>query len=163
MNEQQQDGQGRFRDPLIGLYALAAEDIHVVCPRCQRRAVVAPRPDGTDRAWTWPRRLACPACGYCASWPAGEGQSSVWGRAVDPFFRLPLWLTAECCGGHTLWALNGRHLDLLEGYVAARLRERGLGRGGMTYVARLPAWLKSAKHRDEILRVISRLRASLDG
>ncbi|WP_460518726.1 hypothetical protein [Flindersiella endophytica] len=28
-------------------------------------------------------------------------------------------------------------------------------------VARLPAWLKSAKHRTEVLRTIDRLRASL--
>jgi hypothetical protein len=85
----------------------------------------------------------------------------VWGGPVDPFFRLPLWLKADCCGGHTLWAFNERHLDLLEGYVAAKLRERGLGPGGMTVVARLPTWLKSAKHRGEILRVIGRLRVSI--
>jgi hypothetical protein len=86
----------------------------------------------------------------------------VWGGQVDPFFRLPLWLTAECCGGHTLWAFNERHLDLLEAFVAARLRERGTGPGGLTLVARLPTWLKRAKHRGEILRVIRRLRASLE-
>jgi hypothetical protein len=31
----------------------------------------------------------------------------------------------------------------------------------MTLVARLPAWLKSAKNRDEVLRAINRLRSSL--
>jgi hypothetical protein len=151
----------RFRDPSIrGLYGLAADDIHVVCPRCQRRAVNAPRP--TDDVWvpSWPRRLACPACGYAATWTA-PGQGTVWGGPIDPFFRLPLWLKADCCGGHTLWAFHERHLDLLEGYVAAKLRERGAGPGGLTLVARLPAWMKSAKHRDEVLRVIGRLRASM--
>jgi hypothetical protein len=63
----------------------------------------------------------------------------------------------ECCGGRTLWALNEAHLTLLEDYVAARLRERGQAEG-MTLVARLPAWLKSAKNRGEVLRVITRLR-----
>ncbi|MEU7904966.1 hypothetical protein [Actinoplanes sp. NPDC049118] len=33
----------------------------------------------------------------------------------------------------------------------------------MTLVARLPAWMKSAKNRDEILRVITRLRAARGG
>jgi len=32
----------------------------------------------------------------------------------------------------------------------------------MTLVARLPNWLKAANNRDELLRVISRLSASID-
>lgn len=31
----------------------------------------------------------------------------------------------------------------------------------MTYIARLPAWIESAKNRTEVLRVIDRLRASV--
>lgn len=31
----------------------------------------------------------------------------------------------------------------------------------MTYIARLPAWIKSDKNRTEVLRVIDRLRASV--
>ncbi|MGI5171658.1 hypothetical protein ACQEU3_45665 [Spirillospora sp. CA-253888] len=34
----------------------------------------------------------------------------------------PLWLQRSCCG-HVLWAYNVRHLDLLESYAAAKLRE----------------------------------------
>jgi hypothetical protein len=85
----------------------------------------------------------------------------VWGAAADPYFQLPLWLTTQCCGGHTLWALNGAHLDLLEVYVTARLRERGDVPGSMSLVERLPAWVKSGRNRDEITRAIHRLRASL--
>ncbi|GLY54020.1 hypothetical protein Lesp01_76760 [Lentzea sp. NBRC 102530] len=72
-----------------------------------------------------------------------------------------LWLQAPCAG-HTLWALNGAHLDLLESYVGAALREdpdpSSVRR--MTILAKLPAWLKSAKHRDEVLRTIRRLRST---
>jgi hypothetical protein len=50
----------------------------------------------------------------------------------------------------------------LENYVAARLRERGSESDGMTLVARLPMWLKSARNRDEVLHTIRRLRASID-
>ncbi len=152
----------RFRDPMIrSLYELAAGDIDVVCPRCGRRAVVAPRPSGSRWVGSWPRRLTCAACGHSAAWESA-GATSVWGAPVDPFFRRPLWLRAGCCGGHTLWAFNRSHLAVLEGYVGARLRERGTGPGGMTLVARLPAWMKSARHRAEILRVIARLRDTLD-
>ena len=60
-----------------------------------------------------------------------------------------------------MWAYNVRHLDLLEAYVAAKLRERGEPVPGapMSLVERLPAWLKAAKNRAEVLRTIS-LRVS---
>ncbi|MEW9532434.1 hypothetical protein AB0B72_28180, partial [Microbispora sp. NPDC049125] len=45
--------------------------------------------------------------------------------AQDPFFGLHLWLQTPCCG-NVLWAYNIRHLDLLEGYIGADLRERVL-------------------------------------
>jgi hypothetical protein len=151
----------RFRDPLIRLPALAADDIYVVCPRCQRRAVVVARRDKVGSAMFWPRRLVCPRCAYAADWDATR-EPTVWGAPTDPFFRLPLWLTADCCGGHTLWAFNSRHLDLLANYVGARLRERGPVPGTMSMLERLPAWLTAAHHRDEVLRVIGRLRMTLD-
>ncbi|MEH0938435.1 hypothetical protein [Micromonospora psammae] len=50
----------------------------------------------------------------------------------------------------------------MQGYVGARLRERGPAPDGLTLVARLPSWLKSAGNRDEVLRAIARLRSSLD-
>jgi hypothetical protein len=31
----------------------------------------------------------------------------------------------------------------------------------MTYVARLPAWIKSAKNREEVLHAVERLRVSV--
>lgn len=108
-----------------------------------------------DGSISFRRRLRCPACGlFKDEYPA----SSVVGVSVDPYFRLPLWLRADCCG-HVLWAYNIRHLDLLESYVGAYLRERGSDPDSM--LAKLPAWLKAAKHRDEVLRTINRLRASV--
>ncbi|MBM0275052.1 hypothetical protein [Micromonospora tarensis] len=107
-------------------------------------------------------RLTCTRCAYSASWSARESPGLCWDGPVDPFFRLPFWLSARCCGGRRLWAFNRTHLDLLAGYVGARLRERGSKPGGMTLVARLPNWIKDAGNRDEVLRTIGRLRASVD-
>jgi hypothetical protein len=63
-----------------------------------------------------------------------------------------------------LWAYNLQHLDLIRRFVAADLRERApwydTGQK-MTLVARLPAWMKSAKNRDEMLRTVDRLRATV--
>lgn len=123
--------------------------------------VATRRVDGTS-VMCWPRRFVCTACVSAASW-SPKGQTSHWGGPVDPFFRLALWRQAECCGGRVLWAFNAAHLALLRDFVTARLRERGEARNRMTLVARLPRWLKSAKNRDEVLRVITRLAEPASG
>jgi hypothetical protein len=105
------------------------------------------------------RRLRCGGCGYFKDETVG---SAVVGGPVDPFFQRPVWLRASCCG-HVLWVYNVRHLDLLEAYVGAKLRERGdrVAWAPASLVERLPTWLKVAKNRDEILRTIGRLRLTL--
>ena len=154
-------GRLRYRDPGTRIYHLATEDIDVVCPRCGGRAfVIAESVDG-ELALFWPRRFVCPGCGRSVS-PEAARRESCWGGPVDPYFGLPLWLRTTCCGGRTLWAFNLAHLELLEGHLAAELRERGTAGRGLTLIARLPAWLKSARHRGEVLRALTRLRRSLD-
>jgi hypothetical protein len=151
----------RFRDPQTRLYELAADDILVVCPRGRHRAIVVPQRSQVTSAWLWPRRLVCPHCAHTAGWTPSDGWS--WGGPVDPFFRLPLWLQTPCRTGHTLWAFNRRHLDLLHAFASATLRERGSGpSGGLTLVARLPTWMTSAKNRHQVLRSIDRLRTALE-
>jgi hypothetical protein len=81
------------------------------------------------------------------------------GGQADPYFGRPLWLHTECCGGHTLWAYNGEHLDFLANFIAASLRERPISPRTLTWS--LPAWMKDAKHRDEVARQIARLRERL--
>lgn len=69
----------------------------------------------------------------------------------DPIFRVPVWLQASCCGGNLLWAYNLAHLAFLESFVAATIRERSdavrasSGYRRMSMIAKLPAWLKTAK------------------
>lgn len=81
---------------------------------------------------------------------------------ADEDVTLPLWLSTSV-GDEELWAYNAEHLDLLEAYVSADLRERVLERRHhmTTMVERLPPWLKSAKHRDAALAGIARLRERL--
>ncbi|MCT9078318.1 hypothetical protein [Streptomyces fulvoviolaceus] len=131
----------RFHDP-----GRAASDfsgsVLVRCPRCDRIAHF--------ERWTQPEtRLVCRSCGLS--------------RTSNRCSRPTLWLRTETRHG-VVWAYNLEHLDLLRRFVAASLRERDPwyehGRK-MTYVARLPAWIKSAKNRDEVLRAIDRMRASV--
>ncbi|MFH8383189.1 hypothetical protein ACH4E7_19940 [Kitasatospora sp. NPDC018058] len=156
--------EGRFTDPGVQVYDLA-EEVLVRCPRCGGCAVVLARLGGvseqrTHAGWVRSRRrLRCGGCGHARDeFQGGRG----YGAPVDPYFGLSLWLVADCCGGRRLWAYNHAHLDLLEGYIAAGLRERDTTRGLPTsLLEKLPAWVKSAKHRTELLRAIRRLRASV--
>ncbi len=83
-------------------------------------------------------------------WPIGRAEP----------FGAGLWLQTPCCGGRLLWARNADHLDYLSAFIAADLRDTsGTGPVG-TMTSRLPAWLIDAKHRDEVLRHLERLRSA---
>ncbi|MFE6163955.1 hypothetical protein ACFQ7F_34145 [Streptomyces sp. NPDC056486] len=107
------------------------------------------------------RRLVCGGCGAAADWTADERGAglvgAVPGGTEDPFFRRPLWLQIRCAG-RILWAYDEEHVDALAAYVGARLRERHAS-PTMAMFARLPAWMKSAERRDEVLAGLATLRA----
>ena len=83
------------------------------------------------------------------------------GGNFDWYFRFPLWLEISCCG-ETLWAYNEKHLEFIEKYVAAKLRER-VPNINKSLASRLPDWIKRAKNRDEILKAIGKLKEKLNG
>lgn len=146
-------------------------DFLVVCPRCSACAHVRDRGPDADPLI----RLVCPACGHSrelerasavtayTSNPRYFAGAVAYGAPVDAYFHLPLWLRAPCCG-ETLWVYNERHLDYLEAYVGATLRERRQGPYGWSnasLASRLPRWMLSAKNRDEVLHCIRQLRERL--
>ncbi len=78
----------------------------------------------------------------------------------DPVFGLPLWLQAAF-GDDLFWAYHYEHLELLDQYVQAKLRERGIenkGSKNRLMFSRLPGFIKSAGNRDKILNLIQDLR-----
>ncbi|MFF7448818.1 MULTISPECIES: hypothetical protein [unclassified Streptomyces] len=131
----------RFHDPGLDAAHFSGSTL-VRCPRCDRIAHF-------ERSAPPEPRVICRSCGLC--------------RAVNRCAWPRLWLRADTRHG-TLTAYNLEHLDLLRRFVAADLRERAPwyehGRK-MTYIGRLPAWIKSAKNRAEVLRAIDRMRASV--
>ncbi len=134
------------------------DEVLVACPRCSSRAVIT-------NAGGAPR-LTCGECGYVREGDAGTPHLTWWTVRQDgrePAFGLALWLSTECCGGNLLWALNEPHLDYLERFVASTNRDHDFpsppGNRGLSY--KLPKWMQLASNRDELLRSITRLRASL--
>ncbi len=174
----------RFREPGYGWPA--AWPLLVRCPRCDRRARIDADPAvrllcpacGLARAhdpatlYTTatddgsPIRVTLVTKGYGRgrSFEDADGRhrAIAGGEAFDPYFNMTFWLLATCCGGHLLWARNGDHLAYLRAYVAGELREDGRAdRSRQALSHRLPTWLKLARNRDEILRHVDRLAATL--
>ena len=134
------------------------EEFLVVCPKCSDLAVVTRPPiesEESNKLLTAPRKLTCSNCTYVRGWKSG---SILIGADVDWYFRQTLWLQIPCCG-KTLWAYNLRHLEYLENYVRAKLRSRIPNRKSVA--SRLPTWMKKAGNRQEILKAIGKLKATV--
>ena len=131
----------------------------VVCPRCRAKAFVVPASEDEEGTAV---RVVCHACGFSKT---ADGRARAFaGDADNPtegYFGLDLWLQTRCAG-HSLWAFNRRHLDVLDAYVSAGLRERARDAHGWRNAAlasRLPRWMTAAPNRDAVLEAIRRLRA----
>ena len=70
---------------------------------------------------------------------------------------FPLWY-AQMYQGEHFWALNEEHLAYLENFIAAKLRLRSTYNSGMMLVDKLPQFIKDKKNRDDLLKLISKLR-----
>jgi hypothetical protein len=77
----------------------------------------------------------------------------------EPAFGLELRLQAPCAS-HLLWAYNPAHLEFIGAYIRADMRQRA-SNVNSSLASRLPGWMKSAKHRDDIERAISVLRHAI--
>ncbi|MGA5143212.1 hypothetical protein [Streptomyces azureus] len=126
----------------------------------------APDPAGVqDQSLFAPRRLVCRNCGTVKEWIRGcvALHRDPCEPATDPYCNVRLWLQAETRHGW-VWAYNLEHLEMIRRFVQALLREgipwHDHGRE-MIVAARLPAWMQQAKNRDEVLRAIVRIHASL--
>ncbi|MEE3718420.1 hypothetical protein V2H45_16895 [Tumidithrix elongata RA019] len=160
----------RFRDIGQTIYDFG-HSFWVHCPQCDRLSTVMPFSESASEAAPLPQtqthkifdrhRLSCKYCGYSKDW---QGNSVTIGGDRDWYFNLTLWLQIPCCG-EILWAYNAEHLDFLENFVRAKLRERSpdpkLGWQNQSLASRLPNWLQSAKNRQQILHGIAKLREKL--
>jgi len=159
----------RFQLDDTAIHAFGDEFL-VACPRCSQRALVRDRGPEAEA----PRIvLTCGACGYSRRfegdlWSTTYGRNAAYyepgqrsiGDAVDWYFHRPLWLQILCCG-ENLWAYNLRHLAFLEDFVQATLRENVKSEHGWSNQIlrnRLPAWIKDAHNRGDILKCIAKLR-----
>lgn len=157
------ESTNRYRASQASLGEFTLDEILVECPACKRCAVTRehalPEPAKSGRMIANSEgRLVCLHCSHNERRAAFVRYTN---GACDTVFRLPVWLHTRCCG-RTLWAYNGRHLDAIEAFIQSGLRERRrdpkLGWRNKAWTSRMPAWMRIAKNRDEVLRCIARLR-----
>ncbi len=145
------------------------KEILIECPKCSQCARVKNDSEDLSPGET---QLTCLNCSYnkvlqnnsksilSEDIEVSQTGMMIIGEAIDSYFHQPLWLRADC-GGNELWAYNREHLEWLNDFVSAKLRERSQGEQGWnnrSLVSRLPKWLKSKKNRDQILKCIEKLR-----
>jgi Zn ribbon nucleic-acid-binding protein len=128
--------------------------ILVACAKCRqcatlRRFLVLRR----DKVPTV--RLAECGCLHCGhQWTVETGE--------DFFIRDTLWLRMPC-HKNVLWTLNRPHLEFMEQFVAADLREERMPEmSSRRLSSALPRWLIAGKNRDDVVRCLKKLREKLE-
>ena len=101
-------------------------------------------------------QVRCPGCKHeseltLSIMPMGDNAAG-----HEPATGMRLARSEPVMQGRSVWAYNAGHQTELARYVAARLRE-GAMVANASFVSRLPAWLKSARHRNKVLAAIERI------
>ena len=127
--------------------------ILIECARCGKCA--------TLRNFTFPRdRKSVLRMGECSCLHCGHQ----WTTPADADFviRGPLWLRMAC-HGNVLWVLNREHLEFLEQFIGAELREERMEEvSSRRLSSALPRWMLAAKNRKDVMRCLGKLREKLE-
>ncbi len=130
------------------------------CALCGYNWSVAPRPLAAGAPTPQHVKAWCPRCEKETRTPAviSPGVSS--GEPTDPYLGLPLLLVTETRFG-PLWCYNEEHFAFLRDYVSAGQRRRTSATHHHSMFVRLPAWMKLAKNRAEMLKGLARIEAMI--
>ncbi|WP_433862879.1 hypothetical protein [Sphingobacterium thalpophilum] len=144
--------QERFNDQNKRLADFRTE-VLVICPSCARQAVAS-----VDYA-SKKSRLLCPSCGYNKNKTTETRMFGIKGHietAAHTYFSATLWLVHPF-KNDVVWAYNYAHLDYLESYISATLREHK-DRSHFTLLEKLPKFYHDAKNRAALLKLINKMR-----
>lgn len=123
----------------------------IKCPECRGICRTELEEDGGSIPSSMMAR--CEDCGTQAEAPLRNWESE---KGVhDPYFGMDLFFQMPV-GKDILWAYNREHLKFLEDYVSAALREREPNMNA-SLVSRLPAWIKEAKNKGNVIKAIREL------
>jgi len=128
--------------------------ILVACEKCRKCAtlrefVFQRKPKTAIRRFG---NCSCLHCGHQWMVPTG----------IHFFTSGPLWLQIPC-HKNVLWILNQPHLEFMEQFIAADLREERMSEmSSRRLSSALPRWLIAGKNRGDIVRCMKKLREKLE-
>lgn len=131
------------------------KEVWVLCPKCHQQAIAALNDTAKEA------RLRCVSCGYsktaskCVEY--AEGKYAELKQAAHLYFDAALWLS-HSFKGEVFWAYNPKHLQYLEDYISAKLREQKV-RTHFTLLEKLPKFYHDAKNREALLKIIKKLKS----
>lgn len=144
--------RNRFQDENKTLSDFQKE-VLVICPVCKQKAVA--KADYEIKS----ARLLCNNCGYNKDITTKSSMFGVMGNwvvAAHLYFDADLWLKAPFKDDF-FFAYNNQHLDYLEKYISAGLREHK-DRTHFTLLEKLPKFYHEAKNRESLLKLIHKLK-----
>ena len=130
------------------------KEVWVKCPRCEKKAITKVDHEKQQA------QLLCEHCGYHRERQTQVqfyGQKVQFRTSADFYFDTELWFQMPFKNSR-FEAYNLEHLEYLERYVAATLREHK-DRTGFTLLEKLPKFYHEAKNREVSLRIIQRLKS----
>ena len=129
-------------------------EVWIKCPVCAQKAIATA--DYEQHA----ARLVCTNCGAnktCSTeLVTGQKNKGYLITAAHIYFDAELWLQLPFKKS-TFWAYNMKHLEYMEKYIAAYLRE-SLARTGFTLVEKLPKFIQRAENREPLLKLVEKLK-----
>lgn len=142
----------RFNDENKTLFDFS-DEVWVACPACTKRAIA--RADyQLNKA-----RLFCVHCGYNKELSTVIAKNITVNQPAHLFFAAELWLQAPF-KNELFMAYNGKHLEYLEQYISAKLREHK-ERDHFTLLEKLPKFYSKAQNREGLLKIIAKLKAKV--
>ena len=126
------------------------KEVWVVCPSCAKKATA------TVDFETKKARLLCVNCGYNKESTTGLILKGTIDMSANWYFDAELWLKGSF-KNDVFWAYNDKHLEYLERYITAILREHK-DRTGFTLLEKLPKFYHEAKNREALLKIITKLK-----
>ena len=125
------------------------ENVWVACTSCGKKAMAK------VNVQTKTARLFCVHCGYNKETTTAIINGN-FEMPANQYFNAELWLQAPF-KNDIFWAYNDKHLEYLERYIAATLREHK-DRTHFTLLEKLPKFYHEAKNRDGLLKIIAKLK-----
>lgn len=139
----------RFQDEKL-LLSDFYQEVWVLCTSCAKKAMAKVNFE------TKTARLFCLHCGYNKETTMAIKYGTI-NTAANHYFQAELWLQAPF-KKDIFWAYNDKHLEYLERYISATIREHK-DRTGFTLLEKLPKFYHEAKNREGLLKIIAKLKS----